>query len=93
MEPYDFIMTMSIKKINAAAHIDELTQISRRGKDIVPDDKNHDFAKDGFNYRTAYFRDFDGQYYRLTISVGLDDNNKLVYNIGKIKKATFFDFK
>lgn len=76
-------------KINAAAHIDELVQISKRGNKIVPDKKNHDFAKNGFNYRTAYFRDFDGQYYQLKISVGLNQNNKLTYNIGKINKSPF----
>ena len=36
----------------------------------MPDYKNHSFAKDGFNYRTAYFEDVDGQYYKLTLSVG-----------------------
>lgn len=36
--------------------------------------KNHKFAKDGFTYRTAYFEDFDGQYYRITISIGKAGN-------------------
>jgi len=34
------------------------------------DGKDHSFAKDGFTYRRAYFEDFDGQYYEITISVG-----------------------
>ncbi|MCC8170140.1 MAG: hypothetical protein LIO59_07280, partial [Oscillospiraceae bacterium] len=76
-------------KINAAANIDELAQISKRGKKNVADKKNHGFAQNGFNYRTAYFRDFDGQYYRMTISVGENSNQKTVYNIGKIERASF----
>ena len=66
-----------------------MAQISKRGNKIVPDRKDHDFAKDGFNYRTGYFRDFDGTYYRLNISVGLDSDNKTVYNIGKIDEVPF----
>ncbi len=76
-------------KLRAETHIDEVAQISKRGKDIVPDDKNHPFAKGGFNYRTAYFKDFDGQYYRLTLSVGINGEIKTVYNVGKIKEAQF----
>lgn len=80
-----------LTKINAAAHIDELAEISKRGKKNVPDTKNHGFAQDGFNYRTAYFRDLDGQYYRLTISVGENSEHNTVYNIGRIEKALFPD--
>ena len=75
-------------KINAAAHIDEISEISQRGKKNVPDRKNHNFAQDGFNYRTAYFEDFDGERYKLTISVGENAQQKTVYNIGKIKKSS-----
>lgn len=78
-------------KLNAAAHIDELAEISNRGKKNVADTKNHDFAQDGFNYRTAYFRDLDGQYYRLTISVGENSEQKTIYNIGQIKRVPFPD--
>ena len=72
-------------KLNAESHVDELAQVSRRGKNIVPDAKNHPFAKDGFNYRTAYFEDFDGQYYKITMSVGLDGEIKTIYNVGRMK--------
>ena len=56
-------------KLRAETHIDEVSAVSKRGKENVPDRKNHTFAKNGFNYRTAYFQDFDGTYYKLTISV------------------------
>ena len=73
-------------KLHAEAHIDELAEISREGKQgTVADSKNHDFSKDGFTYRTAYFRDFDGKYYRLTISVGHNGAVSTVYNVGQMK--------
>lgn len=78
-------------KLNAEAHIDELAEISISKKDkkgnkkIVPDNKNHDIAKDGFSYRTVYFQDFDDSYYRITLSVGEDNGISTVYNVGKIK--------
>ena len=76
-------------KLNAEIHINELTQTShKQNRPNEPDHKNHKFAKDGFNYRTAYFKDFDGQYYKLTISVGENGNVSTVYNVGKIKKDT-----
>lgn len=74
-------------KLRAESHIDELAQASTRGKYDVPDFKNHPFAKDGFNYRTAYFMDNDGSYYRLTLSVGKKGEVNTVYNVGKIKEA------
>ena len=76
-------------KLNAESHIDELSETSKRGKKDVPDYKNHVFAKDGFNYRTAYFEDFDGQYYKVTLSVGKNGEINTVYNVGKIKEALF----
>ena len=81
-------------KLKALSHIDELAEASvvQRNKDgtpkIEPDKKNHPFAKDGFEYRTVYFQDFDGKYYRVTLSVGLADGIATVYNVGKIKEAT-----
>ena len=54
-------------KLRAELHIDELGQVSRRWNKTVPDTKNHAFATDGFNYRTAYFLDNDGSYYKITI--------------------------
>ncbi|MBR6781923.1 MAG: hypothetical protein IKM33_01835 [Clostridia bacterium] len=74
-------------KLHAEAHIDELAEISREGKQgVVEDSKNHEFAKDGFTYRTAYFRDFDGKYYKVEFSVGHNSGKAVVYNIGKIKE-------
>lgn len=76
-----------LSKLTAEAHIDELAQISKQSnKTIVPDYKNHSFAKDGFNYRIAYFEDFDGQYYQITMSVGKNGDINTIYNIGKMNK-------
>ena len=74
-------------KVRAEAHIDELSETSNDwGKGRVPDQKNHPFAKDGFSYRTAFFEDLDGQYYRIRLSVGHNGTTATVYNVGKIKK-------
>lgn len=75
-------------KLEAESHIDELAEVSKvnnKGK-ITPDSKNHPFAKDGFTYRTAYFEDADGQYYKITLSVGHNGTVSTIYNVGKIKK-------
>ncbi len=73
-------------KLHAESHIDELAEISRRtNQPIAPDLKNHEFAKDGFSYRTVYFQDFDGSYYRITLSIGENNGVSTVYNVGKIK--------
>ena len=76
------------QKTNAAVHIDELAQTSTRGKKTVGDreGRHGGMADRGWNYRTAYFEDFDGEYYRLTISVAKNENGTMLYNIGKIKK-------
>ena len=76
-------------KLRAEAHIDELGQVSQRGNKTVPDTKNHAFATDGFNYRTAYFLDNDGNYYRVTMSVGKNGDINTIYNVGKLKEAPF----
>ena len=47
--------------------------------------KKHKIAKDGFTYRTVYFKDFDGSYYKITLSVGENNGISTVYNVGKIK--------
>ena len=54
----------------------------------TPDGKKHSFAKDGFTYRRAYFEDFDGQYYEVTLSIGHNGTVATVYNVGKIDKST-----
>lgn len=78
-------------KLNAEAHIDELVSISTRGKKNTPDYKgiHGDKASSGFNYRTAYFRDFDKKYYRLRISVMEGADGKIAYNIGEVKERNF----
>lgn len=76
-----------LSKLTAETHIDELAEISKKiNKKPIPDYKNHNFAKDGFDYRSAYFEDFDGQYYKITMSVGKSGNIDTIYNIGKMDK-------
>lgn len=75
-------------KLRAAAHIDELVQVGRFDRYIEDRRGAHenDIGEDGFNYYTAYFRDFDGSYYRVTFSAGVNENNETVYSIGRIRK-------
>lgn len=76
-----------LSKLTAESHIDELAQISKKiNNKPVPDYKDHKFAKDGFDYRSAYFEDFDGQYYKITMSVGKNGDINTIYNIGKMDK-------
>ena len=79
-------------KGNASGVIDEIIQTSQY-KQSKPPYKKHrkGFAKNGFDYRTAYFRDLDGKYYRLRLSVGLNSDGKEAYNIGEIKEIPFPD--
>ncbi len=73
-------------KLNVEAHIDEVAEVSTKiGKET--DSKNHSFAKDGFTYRRAYFKDFDGQYYEVTLSIGNNGTVATVYNVGKTKES------
>ena len=76
-------------KLRIAAHIDEIAEVSKTTKNNkrTSDGKNHSFAKDGFTYRRAYFEDFDGQYYEITISVGHNGTIATVYNVGKVNKS------
>ena len=74
-------------KLLAEVHIDELGQISKKiNKKPVPDKKNHPFAKDGFYYHTAFFEDFNGDYYKITMSIGKNGNIKTIYNVGKLEQ-------
>jgi len=76
-----------LRKLTAETHIDELAKVSKQiNKKPVPDYKNHSFAKDGWNYRRAYFEDFDGQYYEITMSVGKNGKINTIYNIGKLNE-------
>lgn len=87
--------TMSVKeyerKVSAAAHIDELAQISKK-KGVVKadyDGRHGEMASGGWNYRTAYFLDFDNEYYRCRISVSIGKDGNAVYNIGEMKERSF----
>ncbi len=74
-------------KLRTEAHIDEIVETSLKDKNgKVPDTKSHSFAKEGFSYRTAYFQDYDGQYYKVRLSIGHNNNVATVYNVGKIQK-------
>ena len=79
------------RKDNAAAHIDELVEVSYKGKKTVIDkDARHgDMASGGWNYRTAYFMDFDGKYYKTTISVAEGAGGSVIYNVGHMKEEAF----
>lgn len=74
-------------KLRAESHIDEIAEVSKKNGYSAIDTKNHHFAKDGFYYRTAYFEDFDGKYYKLTLSVGKSGEINTVYNVGKLKET------
>ena len=84
-------------KLNAEAHIDELAQISEKNNQKPAADEigtngqriHGSLAKNGWFYRTAWFSDFDGQYYRVTISTADGDNGVVVYNVGKIEKRCY----
>ena len=71
-------------KMHVESHIDEVAEVSM-STNGAKDNKNHPFAKDGFTYRRAYFEDFDGQYYEVTLSIGHNGTVATVYNVGKIK--------
>ena len=71
-------------KMHIESHIDEVAEVSKP-MNSAQDNKNHPFAKDGFTYRRAYFEDFDGQYYEVTLSIGNNGTIATVYNVGKIK--------
>lgn len=74
-------------KLKAESHIDEIAEVSRLGKKTpTPDAKQHSFVKNGFTYRTAYFKDVDGAYYRLSLSIGNAGNTATIYNVGKIEE-------
>ena len=80
---------------NASAHLDEVVAVSEdvdpNGPNVPDEDAKHEWAKDGWRYREAVFEDYNGKRYLLTMSVGVDGDNKTVYNIGdveEIKKRT-----
>ncbi len=77
-------------KINAETHIDELAKISTKiGAKSDEGNLHGEFASGGWDYRKAYFQDFDGKYYRLTLSVAIGEKGKVVYNVSNIRERDF----
>ena len=75
-------------KLRAAAHIDELVQVGIFDgyQEDLDHKHNNDIGEDGFQYYTAYFRDFGGEYYRMTITAAQNGDESTVYSIGNIRK-------
>lgn len=78
-------------KGHAATHIDELIQVARFKKYEPDRDQKHrnDLGEDGFNYFVAHFRDFDGKYYIIHFSAGVNAQEETVYSIGNIRQRSF----
>ena len=81
-------------KSTAGVHIDELAQVSvnadpNRKPKADKGSRHGDFAEGGWTYRNAFFQDFDGKYYRLTISAAKGADGNVVYNIGNIEERSF----
>lgn len=78
-------------KGRAATHIDELIQVARFDKYQPDANKKHenDIGEDGFNYYEANFMDFDGTYYRIALSAGINSNEETAYSIGRIEQRRF----
>lgn len=80
-------------KLQALSHIDELTETAQYKRDVqgnikaYPDTKSHSFARDGFAYPVVFFEDADGNYYKITLSVGMENGIGTVYNIGRMQKT------
>lgn len=81
--------TFYLIKGNASGVIDEIISSSSYKKSKPPlKEHRNNFAENGFEYRKAFFEDLDGKYYQLDISIGLNSDNKEVYNIGDIVPTT-----
>ena len=79
------------RKFHAGAHIDELAQVSVRKQRPKKDrdGKHGSEAAGGWEYRKAFFLDFDGKYYECTISAEIAENGITVYNIGQMQERSF----
>ncbi len=78
-------------KARATAQLDELLEIGQDKKPEKPNapDRNpeghQDFASEGWRYKTAYFMDVDGSYYKISMSVAYGSDGKIrAYNIGSV---------
>lgn len=76
------------RKANAAAHIDELVETSTRNGKVKEDynGRHGEMASGGWIYRNAYFMDFDGKYYKVTVSTAKGNGGIVIYNIGQMKE-------
>ena len=77
------------RKVNAASHIDELVEIAEKINDKPRADKNSrhgGMASGGWDYYEAFFMDFDGRYYLVTISAAIGENGTVVYNVGQMQE-------
>ena len=43
-------------------------------------------AKNGFDYRSAFFEDNNGDYYKITMSIGKNETINTIYNVGKLEQ-------
>ena len=77
----------------AATHIDELIQVATfKGYDEDFDGwHENDIGEDGFNYFNAFFRDFDGSYYKAFFSSALNEEEETAFSIGNIERRRFPD--
>lgn len=73
-------------KAHIAAHIDEVAKISKY--DNITADKNNRHDINNFSYRSVYFRDYDGTYYKVKLSVKELTTDSILYNAGKIEKRS-----
>ena len=66
------------------------TYTKQNGREKADLDCRHgEMASGGWQYRSAYFMDFDGSYYLVTISAAKSNDGLMVYNIGQMKKEAF----
>ena len=66
------------------------TYKKQKGRENADRDGRHgEMASGGWQYRSAYFMDFDGSYYLVTISAAKSNEGLVVYNIGQMKKEAF----
>ena len=74
--------------MRVASQIDEIVRVGKleRHRDDRRNKHKNDIGEDGFNYYNAYFRDFDGSYYRVPVSAALNQDMETAYSIGEIRK-------
>lgn len=73
------------KRGQITGNLPEILEVSKK-IGFALDSKNHKFAKDGFEYRTAKVKVGD-KIYDVRINVGISDNKKVFYTINGIKET------